>query len=870
MITKTVFLPSIDTGSLEFGRVGENNHIRFDIRCDSVFDDYPNAEVSVLIKAPSGEVYPKVIDVDSPSVYLVVASSDVASEGSGSLQMTFTDSGEVVKTVIASTFVLPSLIASGEAPDPISTWVEEANAVVQNAADEWLEENITNPDSPPLDRSLSSSSAAAPADVVGAINDAISVSVRNILTWARGGLNSSNGEATNSNKNKRCRTTVRDIEDISIQTDGDSQVYGYFYAGDSFLGNTGAWRTELNPKKYAETNYPTATKYRVLGRLSTDGQIGDGTSDDVSECTKHIVEYVPYVIADDIKFDLKYVSTLPKTTDFNGITFGVHQVVAGDTGTAETYHRPTLYGGVIITSVPDAADRISQIYISTNNDMFFRIYASNTWAEWRKSNYNSLTYGGSLAATTDFNTITFGMYQAVRLSSGIAADYHRPSVVSGTLFAYPSPLDDPLRVTQIFTSTGNSVFIRSKYDGVWTEWEKLNNGGPDTNNWGVENVKASASQIMDIKWTPVGNMPSVLTSSANVDPITYFTQTEQTGIPYSSTRYQDKAVGMDVSIHTFMTAVKDPNSVLYTRRSVCRNSSTYYGTVCSGLVNYSFGFNLNLTNYFLAEWNEFETIPMMAIVPGDMLWVDGHVALVSDVGFDTFGRINKVVIWEEWRPLPRKVTYNSWSAFISGRGDYIARRYKHIDGVGYTPIPYVQCYDEQLSTIVYPDVQTDHGDAAVFMVGNTVNVHVLNASDFTTITVKKGDTVIHTTNTIADFSLSSLAGGLYTITANGGSNESVSTFFIVDATASFDPDTGVVTFSSTNAIPAAVNVYDLPSNMNITNRTVILTDADRTAGQVNVSDQMDTTHIYAKVTFMTDYGSAVWYSENNPKWVAIT
>lgn len=44
---------------------------------------------------------------------------------------------------------------------------------IQDAADSWLEENITNPDSPPLDRSLSSSSSAAPADMVGDLKNQV-------------------------------------------------------------------------------------------------------------------------------------------------------------------------------------------------------------------------------------------------------------------------------------------------------------------------------------------------------------------------------------------------------------------------------------------------------------------------------------------------------------------------------------------------------------------------------------------------------------------------------------------------------------------------------------------------------------------------
>ena len=53
--------------------------------------------------------------------------------------------------------------------------------------DAWLDEHITNPDSPPLDRSLTSSSAAAPADMVGEINDEVG-DLRNTLTKSFDGI----------------------------------------------------------------------------------------------------------------------------------------------------------------------------------------------------------------------------------------------------------------------------------------------------------------------------------------------------------------------------------------------------------------------------------------------------------------------------------------------------------------------------------------------------------------------------------------------------------------------------------------------------------------------------------------------------------
>lgn len=56
-------------------------------------------------------------------------------------------------------------------------WVDQSGggsvdpSAIAQAVDDWCDENITNPDSPPLDRSLTSSSSAAPADMVGVISE---------------------------------------------------------------------------------------------------------------------------------------------------------------------------------------------------------------------------------------------------------------------------------------------------------------------------------------------------------------------------------------------------------------------------------------------------------------------------------------------------------------------------------------------------------------------------------------------------------------------------------------------------------------------------------------------------------------------------
>lgn len=57
---------------------------------------------------------------------------------------------------------------------------DEIQTQLPGEVSDWLGDHITNPDSPPLDRSLSSSSAAAPADLVGGLKSAFEARTDNI------------------------------------------------------------------------------------------------------------------------------------------------------------------------------------------------------------------------------------------------------------------------------------------------------------------------------------------------------------------------------------------------------------------------------------------------------------------------------------------------------------------------------------------------------------------------------------------------------------------------------------------------------------------------------------------------------------------
>lgn len=100
--------------------------------------------------------------------------------------------------------------------------------------------------------------------------------------------------------------------------------------------------------------------------------------------------------------------------------------------------------------------------------------------------------------------------------------------------------------------------------------------------WQVQAVRYA--RIMSrVKWTPVaGSMP--------IRRGGYFKEgIEYTGVPYSSVSKVGRRIGFDIYLKTFLAAVENPQSVLYTEnlRGKVRNAASYYGMVCSTFTSYA-------------------------------------------------------------------------------------------------------------------------------------------------------------------------------------------------------------------------------------------------------------------------------------------
>lgn len=175
---------------------------------------------------------------------------------------------------------------------------------------------------------------------------------------------------------------------------------------------------------------------------------------------------------------------------------------------------------------------------------------------------------------------------------------------------------------------------------------------------------------------PIGTSP---------DNINYGKQGDMaSGIVYSETAEYTKYVGMHVSLKTFLTALQNKRSVMYTEAiSSADNTSKYgiayhglqtlsnpyYGTVCSGFVCYNLDFNDikfsgSLSNYgvTMAYGNHDNpypsTDPFDIIQPLDLVWYTGHVMMVTDVYTDDFGNSKLIVISESTVPFVNSRPYD--------------------------------------------------------------------------------------------------------------------------------------------------------------------------------------------------------------------
>lgn len=320
---------------------------------------------------------------------------------------------------------------------------------------------------------------------------------------------------------------------------------------------------------------------------------------------------------------------------------------------------------------------------------------------------------------------------------------------------------------------------------------------------GVLNCIKRARQFTDIKWTPAADIPrpSILSNdkasgSHEIFEDVFLAGVEYTGIPYSETNattsrygYSNMMVGLGgCGLDTFVSSVENEGTVVEEESSYSpsgNGSGCYFGTICSGLVSYAYGFSsLVRVNSLpsvsgMASLGALSSINPKNIKLGDMLYIynasSSHVALITDLIYADNGDVLYIEVSEA-----TKGGVGNWTKAVEGNGGgqtggisrrrgfdiatfydfwegYTLYRYGNIDSVTYQSSPYVNVGNE-LDMLTYRDMPCIPymGNGFKYKVGYIYNSDVIcNCEGYTHLKVFKDGSAWNANGTTDLYTVSS-------------------------------------------------------------------------------------------------------------------
>nr|MBQ4320350.1 hypothetical protein [Clostridia bacterium] len=270
---------------------------------------------------------------------------------------------------------------------------------------------------------------------------------------------------------------------------------------------------------------------------------------------------------------------------------------------------------------------------------------------------------------------------------------------------------------------------------------------------GVANVIKRSRQLSQLKWKPVHEL-------SDFNPIThkkfYYTPKsglpyegeELVGMPYSSTRMSNRLVGVHTSVDSFLTALANPASVIYTLNMgdfeeddfhpTIKNTFLAFGTVCSAFVNYS----LDLPTH--QSTHQWQIAPDFFILPDDKQNADGielgdtmvcvqpdgstynHVKMITAIGRDENGIVREIEISEGVVPraVARRFSREDFNKmFVTEKYPYRVYRYRCIDSVKYEPL---RC---ELGNIINDTLKLSSGEFFNYRFGDEIGFNICCDAD---------------------------------------------------------------------------------------------------------------------------------------------
>lgn len=220
---------------------------------------------------------------------------------------------------------------------------------------------------------------------------------------------------------------------------------------------------------------------------------------------------------------------------------------------------------------------------------------------------------------------------------------------------------------------------------------------------GVENAIRRAKQLAELTYTPVLPLPIVEkirgASGERADSKNVETHSPAwlpvKGVLYSSVRRYETYVGYNITPETFVTALSNPNSVMYKKpiTGTGQNVHNHYGIVCSCFVSYCLNLHYrtncarwpSLPGIHRVDTSRLENIQLADVV----LHETYHIAIVTDIERDAEGNVHYISVSESTLPFIRTTRFSpeEFRKFWL-ENDYVVYHYDGVDTVPYTPDPF--------------------------------------------------------------------------------------------------------------------------------------------------------------------------------------
>lgn len=294
---------------------------------------------------------------------------------------------------------------------------------------------------------------------------------------------------------------------------------------------------------------------------------------------------------------------------------------------------------------------------------------------------------------------------------------------------------------------------------------------------------ARADMMADVEWTPINRVPKTYSGLKDV----WFEAGEtKKGLPYSASGTEMGFVGRDVSFYTFLSAIHNPKSSIYTvdyRQAPWNRdkASTFYGAVCSSAVCFALGIptvyntgpiNTGMVSFLLEDIGD---------NPSDIQLCDalcystedgdnGHVVMAYDIVRTKSGAISKITIFECSGPITHRYTQNEEQlrAWFDKTKAHIYRvkqdwRYLLPGAFMETSLSGMPAFPESICL--------KDGDRKSYLLGSTVKINVF--ADKGTVELYKDGTLYSTAPVAEELEFKNLPVGLYSAKLAGGKDETL-------------------------------------------------------------------------------------------------